>query len=347
MLKFYIEGNLPFKNFPFKIEAVHSDTLKNRKGYNSSFLGKKIPLPLLSTALKRDVAVLQKDAGDNGNRVLDYTHFSVVLSKSKKLPIYTAVNIEGITNLMSMAHEPRGSNNWLADSRVFQGDKKYQYGSKDYEKSGFQKGHLVRYFDPAWGSSGLVKKQAIGDTFHYSNCCPQIPYYNSVVWNYLEDYYMARAIFQDKKITVFSGPIFNKAQRINGLLVPVNFWKVLVYKTKTSIAAMGLIMSHEKYFDRLKEKKIIEEGVVPERILTKDSIEKLYNKKELIDAKVKISLIEEKTNISFGLNKVDEKRNDERLDIEIINPPTVAPASAKAGLEKVEAPDLRAFFDAM
>lgn len=346
MLKFYIEGNNPLKNLPFRVEAVHSDALKNRKGYNSNFLGRKVPLPSLAVSLQKDVAILQKNIGENGDRVLDYTHFSVVLSKSKKLPFYTAVNIDGITNLLSTAHEPRGSNYWLADARVFQGANKYQYGTKDYEKSGFQKGHMVRYFDPAWGSSPATIKQAVGDTFHYSNCCPQIPYYNSVVWNYLEDYYMARAIFPDKKITVFSGPIFNKARIINGLLVPVNFWKVIVYKSADGIAAMGLIMSHEKYFDRLVVKKQLSDGVVPARILTKDSIEKLYRKQELIDAKVRISLIEEKTKISFGLNRFDEKKNDERLDIELINPPQAKRSMIRRSPQH-SAADLSAFFDAM
>jgi DNA/RNA endonuclease G (NUC1) len=348
MLKFYIEGNNPVKNMAFKVEAVHSDDLKNRKGYNSNFLGRKVPLPTIATSLQDDIAILQKDIGGNGDHVLDYTHFSVVLSKSRKLPFYTAVNIEGVSNLMNMVHEARGSDAWFADPRIVQGSNKFQYGNKEYEGSGFQKGHMVRYFDPAWGTSALIKKQAMGDTFHFSNCCPQLPYYNSVVWNYLEDYYMARAIFQDKKITVFSGPIFNKAQEINGLLVPVNFWKVVVYKTKTGLAAMGLIMSQEKYFDKLKEKSMVAEGKVPARALTKDSITKLYNKKELIDAKVKISLIEEKTNISFGLNEIDEKRNDEKLDIEIINQPLSSSPQPAAAIRKLPAQkDLQAFFEAM
>jgi endonuclease G len=350
MLKFYIEGSLPSKNIPFKLEAFHSDDLKNRKGYNANFLGIKVPLPHIAASLQDDIAIVQKDVGGNGDHVLDYTHFSVVFSKSKKLPFYTAVNIEGVTNLMNMVHEARGSDAWFADPRIVQGNNKFQYGNKEYEGSGFQKGHMVRYFDPAWGASALIKKQAMGDTFHFSNCCPQLPYYNSVVWNYLEDYYMARAIFQDKKITVFSGPIFNKAQNINGLLVPVNFWKVVVYKTKTGLSAMGLIMSQEKYFDKLKERNLLAAGKIPARALTKDSITKLYNKKELIDAKVKISLIEEKTNIIFGLNDIDEKKLDDRLNIEVIKPLTTSPHPA-AALEKttstMQQKDLQAFFEAM
>lgn len=350
MIKFNIEGVITSKNLPFTIEAVHSDDLRNRNGYNTKFLGIDVPLPTVAPSLQKDIASLQKDIGRNGNQVLDYTHFSVVFNKRKKLPFYTVVNIEGLTNLMNMVHEARGSDSWLADDRIFLGDNKFQYGNKDYQGSGLQKGHLVRYFDPAWGSTDTVKMQAVGDTFHYSNCCPQIPYYNSVVWNYLEDYYLARAIFQDKKITVFSGPIFNKARSINGLLVPVNFWKVIVYKTPTGLAAMGLIMSQEKYFDRLKL-QTMRSAEMPLRALTKDSIAQLYNRKELIDAKVKISLIEEKIKISFGLNDIDEKKDDDRLDIEIISPPSAAAPQAATAIRKLPPGKpqkaMQDFFDAM
>ena len=203
--------------------------------------------------------------GTHGDRVLDYTHFSVLYNKSKKLPFYTAVNIDGSTNLMGMEHEERPSDVWLPDYRIATAEQEnFQYGDADYAGSGFQKGHLVRYFDPAWGRQASLKKIAMGDTFHYTNCCPQIPYYNSVAWNYLEDYYMARSIFTDKKITVFSGPLFNKAKKINGLLVPVNFWKVVVYNNgNTGIAAMGFIMSQEKYFNKL----VTTRGLVAEKMV--------------------------------------------------------------------------------
>ncbi len=84
---------------------------------------------------------------------------------------------------------------------------------------------MVRYYDPAWGATEEIRKIAMGDTFHYTNCCPQLVNFNAGVWNDLEDYYISRAFFHDKKVTVFTGPIINKAERINKLPVPVNYWK--------------------------------------------------------------------------------------------------------------------------
>lgn len=308
------------KNKAVVTAAVHAPSLANRAGYDEGFLNKRVPLPGLGAKLKKDIPKTREFVGRHGDQVLDYTHFSVVYNKSKKLPFYTAVNIDGSTNLMGMVHEERASDVWLTDNRITTEENgSFQFGDKDYAGAGFQKGHLVRYFDPAWGSSASLKKRAMGETFHYTNCCPQIPYYNSVVWNYLEDYYMARSLFVDKKITVFSGPIFNKAKVINGLLVPLNFWKVVVYnKGKSGIAAMGFIMSQEKYFDRLVAKQMLVAEKMVQPSLTKDSIARLYAKKELMDAKVKISTIEEKTSLRFGLGAVDEKKNDREGQVELV-----------------------------
>jgi DNA/RNA endonuclease G (NUC1) len=311
----------PDTNKTMTINAVISDKLINRPGYDSGFLNKKIKLPTIPATLKKNIATVQSDVGSNGNKVLDYYNFSVVFNKNKKLPFYTAVNIEGDTNVMGMVHEERGSDTWYPDYRLSIDDDTLQYGNKDYKGSGFQKGHMVRYFDPAWGSSKKRRDEAMGDTFHYSNCCPQIPYYNSVVWNYLEDYYLARAIFQDKKVVVFSGPIFNKAKTINGLLIPVNFWKVVAYnKPNGKVGAMGFVMSHERYLDKLKKKRTMGITKLVQPTLSKDDIQRLYDKQEIVEAKVKISFIEEKTGLKFGLNTVDEKKTDARYDAELIQP---------------------------
>jgi len=289
-------------------QAIHTDGLDNRNGYDPAFLGIKLDLPLLSVAQKQDLAEVISNVGPNGSNFLDYTHFSIAYNKAKKLPFFTAVNIYGKTNILGMVHEERESDSWDKDDRIKIGQDDFQYGSKDYRKTGLAKGHMVRYYDPAWGTEEITKI-AIGDTFHYTNCCPQIPYFNGVVWNYLEDYCIARSIFQDNKVTLFAGPIFNKAKVINGLLTPMNFWKILVYEKGGKLSALGFIMSQEPYLMKLEKHKVFTlEQVIKEvqPTLKKEDIERLFKKNELLAAQIKISLIEEKTGISFGLNEVDE-----------------------------------------
>lgn len=296
-------------------QAAHTEKLDNRKGYDPNFLGTKLSLPILNTAQEQDVAEVVSNVGSNGSRILDYTHFSIAFNKAKKLPFYTAVNIYGKTNVLGMVHEERKSDSWDKDDRIKVDQDDFQYSSKDYLRTGLAKGHMVRYYDPAWDTTE-ISKIAIGDTFHYTNCCPQIPYFNGIVWNYLEDYCIARSIFKDNKITLFAGPIFNKARVINGLLTPMNFWKILIYEKEGKLSALGFIMSQEPYLDRLEKQKALTlekmgKDILP--TLKREDIERLFQKKELLAAQIKISLIEEKTGISFGLNEVDEFKDRPQL----------------------------------
>ncbi len=294
---------------PLLLEAVHTDDLNDRKGYDVDFLGRELPLPTLNEEEEREkLPTLDNDIGKNGPHILDYTHFSIAFNKAKKMPFYTAVNIFGKTNVIGMVHEQRSSDSWYIDERIKIGQDTFQYGDKNYRGTGLAKGHLVRYYDPAWGNN-VTTKIAIGDTFHYTNCCPQIPYFNGVVWNYLEDYCIARSIFQDNRITLFAGPIFNKAQMIRGLLTPMNFWKILVYDKGEELSALGFLMSQEHFLQKLKTKEmeLIEKKIkMVNPTLTQADVERLFQKQELLTARIKISLIEEKTGLNFGLNQIDE-----------------------------------------
>ena len=61
------------------------------KGYDPKFLGTRVDLPTLSPERVQDTVLLKDGSGHE----LKYTHFSVVMSKSRKLALFTAVNIDG------------------------------------------------------------------------------------------------------------------------------------------------------------------------------------------------------------------------------------------------------------
>jgi len=286
------------------VEAIHDVDLSSRKGYDHKFLSKLVELPTLSTELLSAVAGNQQP-GRNGRNYLDYTNFSILFNREMKLPFLTAVNIFGEQDELAIEHEQRTSDTWFQDERIKVQKDFFQFSNGDYAASGFQKGHMVRYYDPAWDATEKIRKIAMGDTFHYTNCCPQLANFNAGVWNDLEDYYMSRAIFQDKKVTVFTGPIFNKAKRINKLLVPVNYWKVIVFIEKAELKAIGFIISHELAFEKLVQEKLLVAKTLVQPKLKKADIDRLFNNRNLKKWVVKINLIEEKTGIRFNLNKVD------------------------------------------
>lgn len=289
------------------VEALHDEKLSTRNGYDAKFLGQKVKLPTKSSQNKDRIAI-NKTPGKNGRNYLDYTHFSVMFNKDKKLPFFSAVNIEGKSNELAGLHEERTSDLWFQDDRVLKDKDYFQFGKNDYVGSGFQKGHMTRFYDPAWGESSEIKKIAMGDTFYYTNCCPQIGKYNAGVWNDLEDYYMARAIFQDNKVSVFTGPIFRGAIQVGKLLVPLHFWKIIVYKIKNKLEAMAFLITHEFAMEKIIDDTLIGRDTFSKIVkpsLKASDIKRLYEEKNLKKWVVKIDLIEEKTGLSFGLSKYD------------------------------------------
>lgn len=303
MEKFYLvaPGTLPPIN---KVEAIHMGNLTNRQGYDPNFLGITVELPTISDpALIPSIAI--NPTSTNNNNYLNYTNYSVLFNKDSKLPFITAVNIVGNENELAMAHEQRTSDVWFQDDRIKEKGNLFQFSNADYAKSGFQKGHMVRYYDPAWGPTDELRKIAMGDTFYYTNCCPQLANFNGGVWNDLEDYYMSRAIFQDYRVTVFSGPIFNKALTIGRLLVPVNYWKVIVYKENDQLKVLGFIISHEVAFDKLIQERLLMPQKLVQPKLKQSDIDRLFNERNLKRWVVRVKLIEDKTGIRFNLVKKD------------------------------------------
>lgn len=278
--------------------SVHNEDWKTRKGFDKNFLGIKVELPDINGYDKKESLAVVNPVSRNGKYALDYTHFSIFYDKDKKLPICTAVNIDGTSAIIGMEHEKRKGDKWYYDGRLKDADSYFQFGNMEYSGSDFDRGHMVRFYDPAWEKTDEANKIAVGDTFNYTNCCPQAGTFNGTDWNSLEEYYMARAIFKDDKICVFSGPILKGAKKINDLLVPLHFWKVIVCKKSDKIEAMGFLATHKVVVDRLEEK------MVKPRIDETD-IDKNFKKLKDWNWCVKISLIEEKTGLKFGLNEYD------------------------------------------
>jgi endonuclease G len=184
-------------------------------GYDTAFLGDNyaVPLPELRSDLKQDIALIK-----NGTTVLDYTHFSIVMSKSRRLAYYTAVNIHG-QQLINLQRPKK----WYFDPRL---DRKYQCGPELYDNNDIDRGHLVRRLDPIWGK---LAKKANEDTFHFTNCSPQHKNFNQTTWLDLENYILDNANAFNLKVTVFTGPVFRTDDMLyRGVKIPAEFWKIAV-----------------------------------------------------------------------------------------------------------------------
>lgn len=273
-----------------------------KTGYNTKFLGDKflIGLPTLSPFQKADTAKTK-----NGETVLDYTHFSVVMSSSRKFCYYTAVNIDG-------AHfvDNKREDNWRKDSRL---PAATQLGAELYsaKKSDFHRGHMVKREYPSWGTKEEALK-AEDETFFFTNCTPQVDDLNTGTWGFLETQILHKgAIGNNFKICVFTGPVLdendpNFVTPINGekIQMPRLFWKIVVWVKSTGRAhAVGFLQGQEEL---LVKRGLVEfePGLRGMAAAPKDNFFENIIMKDGSTCQVAIPQIEKITGLKFNWDKV-------------------------------------------
>jgi endonuclease G len=268
-----------------EIETDYSD----REGYDPAFLGgggRRVPLPEMTAAMVRIAAVNNEQPAGAPKYELQYHHYSVVLNSKRRLAFFTAVNIDG--NLEKNLGK-REQDKWIRDHRV---DDSLQIGDEWYGKP-FDRGHLVRRLDPAWGRSAKIAKTANDDTFHFTNCSPQHSRFNQGknLWQGLENYLLDTANKEERRITVFTGPIFEADDPdYEGVQIPKRFWKVAAFvRADGTMGACGFIVSQEELLKAIGLEATAEE------------VAKTFQER--------ISKIEQLTKLDFGkLSSVDTFR---------------------------------------
>lgn len=212
----------------------------NRRGYDSGFLGVEVPLPEVVEAAE-DVLTFEED-GDVQSE-LKYQNFSVVMSSSRRLCRFSAVNIDG---KLSRRTQRTG---WVTDPRI---PREAQILKECYgDPPKFSRGHMTRREDPAWGDEAEAD---LGnrDSMHVTNTVPQLQVFNGGVWLALEDYALQNARRDKMRISVFTGPFLtDEDQEEHGVLIPSRFWKVIafIHDETNQLCATGYTMSQQEALD--------------------------------------------------------------------------------------------------
>ena len=219
-------------------EGVAAD-YRDREGYQPDFLGERMVVPLPS--VETDAGdVLTYDNGGAADTVLRYEHYSVVMSKSRRMCFFSAVNIDGNAS-------KRGARvGWKWEPRI---PKEQQIMNECYGRPPrFSRGHMTRREDPGWGDAPTAKR-GNEDSMHVTNTTPQMQAFNAPIWLALEDYALQHARDDDMKISVFTGPYFaNDDPTMYGVRIPRAFWKIIAFihdETK-ELCATGYEMSQKK-----------------------------------------------------------------------------------------------------
>ena len=221
-----------------------------RTGYDPDFLDTRVPLPALTAEQRADAARNRHAAAGQDPTVLNYHHFSLVMQRSRRLALYTAVNVDGQLSLSPKRDRDR----WYFDPRI---DRSEQTGEHLYADNDFDRGHLVRRLDPAWGPDKIARA-ANDDTFHFTNCSPQHKKFNqgASLWAGLEDHLLNTAKAEKLRLSVFTGPAFTTSDpEFRGTQIPLAFWKIPVFRRQdgSHSASAYMISQHQLVEDMLRE----------------------------------------------------------------------------------------------
>lgn len=227
------------------------DSYSDRRGYDPGFILPEAPLPLPGAGIWADDLVpLLPEAqhGDQDRTELRYTHFSVRMSQSRALPLFSACNIDGN---QSDRDVPR-SDTWRRDPRIAPQVQNLREGYGTERQGLFSRGHMTRREDPNWGDTDTARR-ADADTFHITNVAPQRQGFNGGIWLDLENYVLDNAGRTDLKVTVITGPMLTAADPVYyNRRIPVAFWKILafVHAGTGELTTIGYRRSQMDYLPR-------------------------------------------------------------------------------------------------
>lgn len=261
---------------PVETPVTELEALQQRNGYDPDFLGVgalSVPLLGLGTWVQ-DAAPVE----GGPEIVLRYHNFSVIQSVSRRLPLFTAVNIDG-----AQALKLKRKGDWRLDGRL---DNSHQIGNSIYANNPLDRGHMVRRRDPGWGPNAQAAEI---DTFHYTNCVPQHEDLNQKDWVGLEDYVLEAAETRDFRVSVLTGPVYRPTDKrlkqgvgATDVQIPEEFWKVvaMVDVNTGRLSVTGYVLSHGP--------------------MIRDLVESVFVYGTYKTYQVRVALIAKQTGLDFG-----------------------------------------------
>lgn len=141
------------------------------------------------------------------SNALDYTHFTVRMHPVRRLAWWVAWNVDGLT-LFPSDSISRSGERFKLDSRL---PAVAQTGEEVYADNDLDRGHLARRSDLLWGATLAEALDANSDSFYFTNISPQRAGFNQSgrggVWGLLENAVLALDGLEDRRLSVFAGPV--------------------------------------------------------------------------------------------------------------------------------------------
>ena len=153
--------------------------------------------------------------------MLKYKKYIVLYDTTLRVPLYTYYVLNGqiVKQLGKYGRQP-----------FFSKDKSLKSGqasSADYDKSGYDKGHMVPAEDMSYDS--LAETQC----FYFTNIVPQDSKLNRGQWKALEEYTRKKAANSDSILIITGAFSFKSGIKLNKTCVPDSLFKIIYdYKTQ-------------------------------------------------------------------------------------------------------------------
>jgi endonuclease G, mitochondrial len=261
----------------------------NRAGYAADFLTTPIPMPTLK--MPSVVAKLT-----DGEHELKYQNFSVVMHKQRRLCLFTAANVDnaarrrrpdpsrkyGRAALGGLG--PNDTEVWFTDPRL---PEQFQLPDRFFTKDAgsFDRGHVVMRESVCWGDSYGQVRRANGDTYHTTNCTPQVAGFNQSSklgrWGQLENELSRR--LKQERMTVFAGPVLTKddwwfdgvddkgSVRVQ---IPSRFWKLVVGNRDNKLVAFAFRLEQDLSDVPLEEELDLDPEAWREELVSVEALDK-------------------------------------------------------------------------
>lgn len=167
-------------------------------------------------------------------QIKEYEGFTVNFNTSNRTANYVSWEL--------LAEETDGTSSRKDGNFWKDSDIKNCPDTKDYTRSGYDRGHLYPAADAKWSS------QSMADCFTMANMTPQVHALNGGAWKTLEDKERKWAN-RDNRLIIVAGPIYQNSdtERIGdaGVRVPSAFFKVMLAPDIENPRAIGFVYPND------------------------------------------------------------------------------------------------------
>jgi endonuclease G, mitochondrial len=254
----------------------------DRPGFSADFLGEGHPITMPQVTADRAADVVEIIGGEAELRFWTY---SSVMSRSRRLPFLSAANYDRNTK-----QTPPRPTVWVLDPRLDEdpaqardlqvSDSWYKHqNSAGLGRGPFDRGHLTAFENATWGDEPLRNGT---DTFHFSNCAPQVAAFNEhEVWREIEIWAAAKG--SAGLVSIFNGPIFGAPPStkrdgdglyelnsfdpgtsdpsLQGLAIPKQYFKVAAYVEQDQLKVQAFVVTQEDYFEAIGDLEDLDEAI--------------------------------------------------------------------------------------